>query len=68
MHQSYGDLFGNHISNNPLCDLSDVVENTPTLQIQTRKYSVERQVFKDTVRVFQLLSINVILFGNANRS
>ena len=68
MHQSYSDLFGNHISNNPLCDLSDVVENPPTLQIQTRKYSVERQVSKDTVRVFQLLSINVILFGNANRS
>ena len=31
-----------------------------------RKFTLERQVFNDTVRVFQPLSIDMILCGNFN--
>ena len=58
------DLFGNHISNNPLCDLCNVAEDAYHLFFQCRKYSVERQVFNDTVICFHPLNINVILYGN----
>ena len=49
---------------NPLCDLCDAVEDTSHYLLHCRNYSVERQVINDTVRVFQPLSINMILFGN----
>ena len=32
----------------------------------TLRYTIERQVFNDTVRMLQPLSINLILFGNEN--
>ena len=60
------DLFRNHIRNNPLCELCDVAEDAHHYFFQCRKYSVERQVFNDTVRGFQSLNINVILYGNEN--
>ena len=60
------DLFRNHIRNNPLCDLCDVVEDAYHYFFQCRKYTVERQVFNDTVRGFHPLNINVILNGNEN--
>ena len=53
------DLFRNHIRNNPLCDLCDVVEDAYHYFFQCRKYSVESQVFKYTVRGFHHLNINV---------
>ena len=47
------DLFRNHIRNNPLCDLCDVAEDAYHFFLQCKKYSVERQVFNDTVIGFQ---------------
>ena len=58
-------LFRNHIRNNPICDLCDVVEDAYHYFFQCRKYTVERQV-NDTVRGFHPLNINVILNGNEN--
>ena len=58
------DLFRNHIHNNPLFDLCDVIEDAYHYFFQCRKYSVERQGFNDTVRGFHPLNINVILYGN----
>ena len=58
------DLFRNHIRNNPLCDLCDVVEDAYHYFFQCRKYSVERQVFNDTVIGFYPLNINMILYWN----
>ena len=49
-----------------LCDLCDVAEDAYHYFFQCRKYSVERQVFNDTVVDFHLLNINVILYGNEN--
>ena len=60
------DLFRNHIRNNPLCDLYDVVEDAYHYFFICRKYTVERQVFNDTVRGFHPRNINVILYGNEN--
>ena len=60
------DLFRNHISNNPLFDLCDVVEDAYHYFFQCRKYSVKRQVFNDTVRGLHHLNINVILSGFEN--
>ena len=63
------DLFRNHIRNNPLCELFDVAEDgrgCPPLLLSKQKNYVERQVFNDTVRGFQSLNINVILYGNEN--
>ena len=61
-----GDLFRNHIRNNPFCELCDVEEDAYHYFFQCRKYTVERQVFNDTVRGFHPLNINVILNGNEN--
>ena len=58
-----GDLFRNHIRNNPLCD---VVEDAYHYFFQCRKYTVERQVFNDTVRGFHPLNIILILNDNEN--
>ena len=44
----------------------DVVEDAYHYFFQCRKYTVERQVFNDTVRGFHPLNINVILNGNEN--
>ena len=59
-------LFRNHIRNNPLCDLFNVAEDAYHYFFQCTKYSVERQVFNDTVIGFHPLNINVILYGNEN--
>ena len=61
-----GDLFRNHIRNNPFCDLCGVVGDAYHYFFQCRKYTVERQVFIDTVRGFHPLNINMILNGNVN--
>ena len=58
------DLFRNHISNNYLYDLCNLAEDAYHYFFQCRKYSVERQVFNDTVIGFQPLNFNVILYGN----
>ena len=50
-----GDLFRNHIRYNPFCELCDVVEDAYHYFFQCRKYTVERQVFNDTVRGFQFI-------------
>ena len=46
------DLFSNHIRNNPLCDLCNVVDDPYHHFFQYRKYSVEIQMFNETVRGF----------------
>ena len=58
------DLFRNHIRDNPLCDLCGVIEDATHYFFHCIKYFDERQVFNDNVRVFQPLTINLILFGN----
>ena len=60
------DLFRDHIRNKHVCDLYNVVEDAYHYFFQCRKYSVERQVFNDTVRGFHHLNINVFLYGNEN--
>ena len=59
-------LFINHIRDNPLCDLCGVVEDAIHCFFYCRRYTIDSQVFNDTVRVFQPLSINQIIFGNEN--
>ena len=60
------DLLRNHIRNNPLSDLRNVVEDAYHYFFQCGKYSVERQVFNESVRGFHPQIINVILNGNEN--
>ena len=60
------DLYINHIRDNPLCDLCGVVEDAIHYFFHCRRYTIERQVFNDTVVMLQPLSINLILFGNEN--
>ena len=54
---SNSDLSRNHIRNNPLCDLCNIVQDTHHCFFQCRKYSVERQVINDTARGFHHLNI-----------
>ena len=58
------DLYINHIRDNPLCDLCGVVEDAIHYFFHCRRYTIERQVFNDTVVMLQPQSINLILFGN----
>ena len=60
------DLFRNHIHDNPLCDLCGKVEDAIHYFFNCRKFTIVRQGFNDTVRVFQPLSIDMILCGNYN--
>ena len=60
------DLFGNHNRENPLCDLCGMVKDAIHYFFHCRKFTIKRQVFNDTVRDFQLLSIDMILCGNYN--
>ena len=60
------DHFRNYIRDNPLCDLCGVIEDTTHYSFHCIKYFDERQVFNDTARVFKILTINLILFGNDN--
>ena len=43
-----------------------MVEDAIHYFFQCRKFTIERHVFNDTVRVFQPLSIDMILCGNFN--
>ena len=43
-----------------------MVEDAIHYFIHCRKFTIERQVFNNTVRAFQLLSIDTILCGNYN--
>ena len=52
------DLYINHIR--------DVVEDAIHYFFHCRRYTIERQVFNDTVEMLQPLSINLILFCNEN--
>ena len=54
--------FRNHIRDNPLCDLCGVIEDATHYFFHCTKHFDERQVFNDTVRVFQPLTINLIIF------
>ena len=47
------DLFRNHVCDNPLCDLCGVIEDAIHYFFHGIKYFDEKQVFNDTVRVFQ---------------
>ena len=58
----YNDLFRKYIRDHTLCDLCGVVEDA-IYYFQGRKFTIKRQVFNDTVRVFQPLSINLILLA-----
>ena len=60
------DLFRNHLRDNPLCDLCGMIEDAIHYFFHCRKFTMERQVFNDTVRVFQPLSIDMNLCGNFN--
>ena len=62
----HNDLFRNHLRDNPLCDLRGVIEDAIHYFFHCRKFTMERQVFNDTVRVFQPLSFDMILCGNFN--
>ena len=55
------DLFRNHLRN--LCGM---VEDAIHYFFHCRKFTIERQILNNTVRVFQPLSIDMILFGNFN--
>ena len=46
-------FFINHLRDNPLCDLCGMIENAIHYFFHCRKFTIERQVFNDTVRVFQ---------------
>ena len=56
------DLFRNHVRDNPLCVWCGVMEDAIHFLFHCIKYIGERQVFNDTVREFQPLTINLILF------
>ena len=56
------DLFRNHVRDNPLCEWCGVMENATHFVFYCIKYIGERQAFNDTVREFQHLTINLILF------
>ena len=56
------DLFRNHVCDNPLCVWCGVMEDAIHSLFHCIKYIGERQVFNDTVREFQPLNINLILF------
>ena len=43
-----------------------MVEDTVHYFFHCRKFTLERQIFNDTVRVFQALSIDIIPCGNYN--
>ena len=58
--------FSDIIHDNPLCDLCGMIEDAIHYFFHCRKFTLERQVFNDTVRVFQPLSIDMILYGNFN--
>ena len=60
------DLFRYHIRDNPLCDLCGMVEYTIHYFFHCRKFTIKRPGFNDTIRVFQPLSIDMILCGNYN--
>ena len=60
------DLFRNHVRDNPLCEWCGVMEDATYFFFHCIKYIGERQVFNDTVRYFQPLTINLILFGSEN--
>ena len=57
-------LFRNHVRHNPLCEWCGVMEDATHFFFHCIKYIGERQVFNDTVREFQPLTINLILFGS----
>ena len=60
------DLYINHIHDKPLCDLCGVVEDAIHYFFHCRRYTIEIQGFKDTVRMLQPISIYLLLFGNEN--
>ena len=60
------DLFRNHVRDNPLCEWCGVMEDAIHFSFHCIKYIDERQVFNDTVRYFQTLTMNLILFGSEN--
>ena len=60
------DLFRNHFRDNPLCEWCGVMEDATHFFFHCIKYIGERQVYNDTVREFQPLTINLILFGSEN--
>ena len=62
------DLFRNHVCDNPLCDLCGVilVEHATIYLFRCIKYFDKIQVFNDTDRVFQPLTINFLGNGNWN--
>ena len=60
------DLFRNHVRDYPLCEWCGVMEDATHFFFHCIKYIGERQIFNDTVREFQPLTINLILFGSEN--
>ena len=58
--------FRNHVRHNPLCEWCGVMEDATHFFFHCIKYIGERQVFNDTVREFQPLTINLIYFGSEN--
>ena len=60
------DLFRNHIHDNPLCDLFGMVQVAIHFFFHCRTFIIERQVLDYTVRVFEPLSIDMILCGYYN--
>ena len=58
------DVFRNHVGDKPLCEWCGVMEDATQFFFHCIKYIGERQVFNDSVRNFQPLTINLILFGS----
>ena len=50
------DLYINLIRDNPLCDLCGVVKDAIHYFFHCRRYTTERQVFNDTVKMLQPLA------------
>ena len=59
-------FLGSHVRQNPSCEWYGVMEDATHFFFHCIKYIGERQVFNDTVREFQPLTINLILFGSKN--
>ena len=60
------DLFRNHIRNNSLCDLCNVVEDACHYYFNGEHILLKDRLSMTQLEVFNHLNINVILYGNGN--
>ena len=58
------DLFINHLRDNPLCKWCNEIEDSEHYFFYCNNYRNERHLFCEATRDFQLLNINLLLYGN----